>query len=198
MRLLLAAPDRDLLLTYKKLLSLGGLDVTDVFDGPQLVGSIAENSFDLVILDRSLPRMDYSDAMRLISERGIPSIVLLPRKVTPKVLLEKPGASSYMNFPFLPSDLSSRIAQVSEKAASEKTLSVGGAEIEVSCFRASDGTPYSNEEINILTALKDNAPFSVPHISAYINALNNKFERMGKSARVKYVTDEGYRLVNEL
>ena len=197
MRILLAAPDRDLLMTYKRLFELDSYTVTAVFDVPQAAVHIGEQRFDLAIVDRSLPRGGSKEILKRLNEKEIPSVLLIEHKITPNDLLEYSAASSYMSYPFFPYELKERAAEVLEKAGSKETLSVGESEINVSKFRSSDGTRFTNEEINILRAIKNGDKFDVRHISSYINALNNKFERMKKKTRVKYVLNEGYRLVNE-
>lgn len=76
-------------------------------------------------------------------------------------------------------------------------LSAGGLDITVKDFACKEGVRFTCEEINVLKALTKNESFDVRPISSYINSLNNKFERLKKSARIKYIMNEGYRLVNE-
>ena len=197
MKLLMAAPDRDLLMTYKKLFELDSYEVTTAFDGTQVVNKLSENTADFVILDRTLPRVDHSVVMKLIHEKKLPVIVLLRRKVTPQILLSSETACSYMNFPFFPGELREKVAEVREMAECNEMLSAGGLDITVKDFACKEGVRFTCEEINVLKALTKNESFDVRPISSYINSLNNKFERLKKSARIKYIMNEGYRLVNE-
>ena len=58
MRILIAAPDRDLLTAYDKLLTGSGHAVVTAFDGTQVMRLLAGRGVDLAILDRCLPRAD--------------------------------------------------------------------------------------------------------------------------------------------
>ncbi len=197
MKILIADSDRDLLLSYKKLLELSAHEVTTVFDGAQVILQLANTRFDIVLINRNIPRVDSKQIVKMLNEENIPVIVMLDQKITSGILLDRILANSYLSFPFLPHELSDRISDVMTKLSSKDTLSLSDVEIDVSTFKSTDGTRFANEEINILNALESSKPFEVRQIHSYINSLNNKFERANKKPRVKYVTNEGYRLVTE-
>lgn len=195
MKILLADSDRDLLISYKKLLEFESHEVITVFDGAQVILMIANNKFDVVILNKGIPRVDFKQIVKMLNDDNIPVIVLLDKKITSGMLLDNILANSYLSFPFLPYELSDRIKDVTSKMSKKDTLSFDDVEINVSSFRSSDGTRFTNEEINILSALLSGETFEVRQVHSYINSLNNKFERLDKKPRVKYVVNEGYRLV---
>ena len=195
MNILLADQERDLLLSYKQLLEYEGHKVTTVFDGIQAINILCEYKFDIVIINRDIPRVNCLDIVKQLNDNSIPSIVLMRGKVTPAILLDKKAASSYINFPFMPQELRQRIESVCKKSISTDTLTIDGVTINAAKFCTSDGTRFTNEEIDILTALSNGKDFELNNRSSYINAINNKFEQQKKSARVKYILNEGYRLV---
>ena len=59
MRVLFAVPDRDLLRCYDKLLEAAFGDVVTAFDGTQVLTMLIEEQYDIVVLDRKLPRVEH-------------------------------------------------------------------------------------------------------------------------------------------
>ena len=57
MKILFAAPDRDLLECFRKLLETDLGETVTAFDGTQVLTLLASESVDAVILDRDLPRV---------------------------------------------------------------------------------------------------------------------------------------------
>ena len=64
MRILLAASDRDLLESYQKLLTDAFGECVTAFDGTQVLADLAEERFDMVVLDRALPRVRHAELLR--------------------------------------------------------------------------------------------------------------------------------------
>ena len=77
MKLLFAAADRDLLRSYGELLTADGVEVVTAFDGTHVLALMEEQTFDVVVLDRDIPRVDHRRIVRRLKERGIPVILLL-------------------------------------------------------------------------------------------------------------------------
>lgn len=197
MRILFAAPDRDLLMTYERLLTIEDHSVTAVFDGAQTVRKLSGHRYDLVVLDRNIPGIDTVNIMKLIKTEHTPVLQLLSRKITPSVLMENNAADSYISFPFLPDEFMRRIKSIAERVGMDKSLTIDGVIINEGDFSSNDGTHFTNEEIDILHAVQNGSVLPISSVSAYINALNNKFAKLGKKTRIKYVMNEGYRLVKE-
>lgn len=196
MKLLFAGPDRDLLMTYKKLLEREGYEVTTAFDGVQTVEKLRGEPFGLIILDRRIPRVSCREVLIAVEAAKMPSILLLDGRLTPAELLSDVSACSYMRFPFFPHELLQRTAEVLERASSDEVLNVCGVEIITNKFRSRDGTRFTNEEINIIKASLAGKSTDIHGMSSYVNAINNKLEKLGKGSRIQYILDNGYRLVN--
>jgi two-component system cell cycle response regulator DivK len=49
------------------ILTAGGIDVTQAFDGPEALDKIKEKTFDLILLDIQLPGMDGIEVIRIIN-----------------------------------------------------------------------------------------------------------------------------------
>ena len=101
MRILLAAPDRDILMCYERLLSQEGHEVTTAFDGMQIPQLLAGSGPEAVILDLDLPGLVRSRILRMFAEDNIPVVALgeaLPENADAKNV-------SFLRYPFLPEEL---------------------------------------------------------------------------------------------
>lgn len=76
MRVLFAAADRDLLRCYEKLLPAGGAETVTSFDGTHVLKLLDEKSFDAVVLDRDIPRVDYRQILGRLKEKDTPTILI--------------------------------------------------------------------------------------------------------------------------
>ena len=195
MKILFADSDRDMLMVFKRLFELDGHEVTTVFDAPQVIRKAAQGHYDIAILNKGLPGEDSRQLIKLMKDNKTPTIMLLSQRVVPVMLMDACAADSYMSFPFFPEELKARADEVFKKASSSEQLNVDGLKINIGKFMSDSGVHYTNEEINILLAIQNGQSFDIRKVSAYINSLNNKFESAGMNTRIKYVINEGYRLV---
>ena len=197
MNVLLADSDRDLLQCYKKLLAMESHDVTTAFDGAQVFSLLKRKEFDIAIVEELLPRMEAGPLLQALRAERIPVIMLTSGSVNVKTLLlpEQPGA--YLSFPFLPEDLTELIRNIMEKSRSGEILSCGGVDVDVSgfCF-AGTGTRLTGGEIDLIRELRKPIRTAGKRTRVMIRALNEKLERLGKSARIIYEMGKGYTLVN--
>ena len=197
MKLLLAAPDRDLLTGLQTLLTLAHHEVRTAFDGLQTVTHVERELFDLVLLDLKLPRIDPFSIIRLQSEKRIPTVALSDRRTDVPMLLRPDLPTSYLSYPFLPEELLARIDAVHSKAVRQESLLFGDASVTLPDFCLSGGSRVTNEEIDVLTAIRDKTVPAINHPAAYVGALNEKLSRAEKAVRIQYIKEEGYRLVTD-
>ena len=100
-QVLLAAADRDLLACYQRILSDRFGETVTAFDGTQVFSLLGTGSFDLVILDEDLPRMDHQQLVNRINERNIPLIIL-----TTGLRQNANGQTAhFLPFPFTPEEI---------------------------------------------------------------------------------------------
>lgn len=99
MRILLAAPDRDLLGCYGKLLAADVGETVTAFDGTQVLSLLGTENFDVAVIDCSLPRVKTEVLTGRLKEHGIPVIILTNRHV------DDPNADAQISYPFNEEDL---------------------------------------------------------------------------------------------
>ena len=110
---------RELLDEY---LSGQGFQVTSVPDGPAMRNCLAENEFDLAILDVMLPGEDgLSLARRLRSTTRLPIIMLSARgEDVDRIIGLEVGADDYLAKPFNPRELLARVRAVLRRGSEDE------------------------------------------------------------------------------
>jgi DNA-binding response OmpR family regulator len=105
------------LLTYP--LRKEGYEVVPALDGPEALERLREATFDLVVLDVMLPRLDGFDVCRQIRSRSAVPIIMLTAKTEEidKVLGLELGADDYIPKPFSVREFRSRVKAVLRRAA---------------------------------------------------------------------------------
>ncbi|MGE5635722.1 MAG: response regulator [Nocardioidaceae bacterium] len=105
------------LLTYP--LRKEGYEVVSALDGREALERLRDDSFDLVVLDLMLPRVDGFDVCRQIRARSAVPIIMLTAKAEEfdKVLGLELGADDYITKPFSIREFRSRVKAVLRRAA---------------------------------------------------------------------------------
>lgn len=197
MKVLIADSDRDFLTSFKKLLEFSGNEVTTVFDGTQVLAKTANHSFDIVILNRSIPRVNSRNIVHILNGSHIPVIMLLGCKINSDILLDDVLANAYLSFPFFPYELTELTKEVTEKVQAKEKLEYADVTVDVSEFLLCGSVRVTNEEINVFRALTDKTELNAKRTEPYINSLNNKLKKLDKKLRIQYLIGEGYRLVTD-
>ena len=198
LKVLLADPNRDILLTYQKLFELRGDTAECAFDGTQALACLTRGGYQLVIVNSHLPRVRAEKIIGIAREQNIPCIALIDTHLRSSHLLSGVPACAFLSLPFSPDILFGYVDAILEKAAGNERFSVAGVAINVGRFCIEDsGTPLTSKEIDLLRALKDGPLIDVRHLSTYINALNNKLSAPGQAAKIRYVLEKGYCVVNQ-
>lgn len=118
MRILLTEDDHPLANTMLSMLRDDQNTVDWVDDGQQALNALLNESFDLAILDLTLPRVDGLDIVRQVREQGVelPIIILTARsELTEKLQGLDAGADDYLTKPFAMSELKARIRAVTRR-----------------------------------------------------------------------------------
>jgi two-component system OmpR family response regulator len=121
MNLLLIEDDVALAEEIAGSLSAQGFDVTRAADGVTGLAAATEHSFDLVITDRMLPRLEGLDIVRALRARGdeVPILVLSARDtVDDRVHGLRAGSDDYLGKPFALEELLARVESLLRRRSS--------------------------------------------------------------------------------
>ena len=114
-KILIVEDEEHILMALQDDLSLEGYEVAAATDGEQGLASAKDTTFDLIILDIMLPRMNGFDVCRQLRQSGIstPIIILSAKGLEiDKVLGLELGADDYITKPFSPRELTARIKAI--------------------------------------------------------------------------------------
>jgi len=118
-RILLADDERSIqtLLTFA--LQKDGYDVVVASNGAEAISRFKEQSFDLVVLDVMMPRIDGLEVCRRLRAQSAVPIIMLTAKSEEidKVLGLELGADDYITKPFSLRELSSRVRAMLRRAS---------------------------------------------------------------------------------
>lgn len=111
---------RDMVQEY---LSRQGFDITTAEDGTALRRIVAEQSFDLVLLDINMPGEDGLSLARFLREHHEVSIIMLTAagEIIDRVVGLEMGADDYITKPFDPRELLARIKSVLRRGGDSQT-----------------------------------------------------------------------------
>ncbi|AKL93756.1 transcriptional regulatory protein WalR [Clostridium aceticum] len=114
MKLLIIDDEKLLIKGLKKSLEQEGFEVFTAYDGEEGLRVFETNSFDLLILDLMLPRIDGITLCRMIRQHSEVPIIMLTAKDSDidKILGLELGADDYMTKPFNTRELIARIRAI--------------------------------------------------------------------------------------
>ncbi|WP_047258656.1 response regulator [Chromobacterium subtsugae] len=184
-RLLIVDDDPDLRDLLSDYLSRQGMIVAAVGDGDAMNRILAEQSFDILILDLMLPGTDGLTLCRdLRSRSSIPILMLTARgDELDRIIGLEMGADDYLPKPFNPRELLARVRsilrRVEEKRSNSALRSLQFAEwrLELGAQHLVDSggvvTPLSGGEFKLMQALAEN-PQRVMSRDQLMEAMNGK------------------------
>lgn len=196
MQVLFGAADRDLLQCYRLLLTDAERTVETAFDGAQVLTKLASQRFDLLILERGIPRVGSDRIVAKCVRDGLPVIELLPGPLTTQELLAPTPANAYLSHPFLPAELEELIDSVLQKTAGAEVLQFEGFAVYPAEFSL-ETLPVTAGELDVLSALHAGQAVRGERQSVFIRALNARMTRLGLRYRIRYQKNTGYRMVTE-
>lgn len=118
MRLLVVEDEITLCKTIAKGLHLSGYEVDQAYDGLTALDKVLTESYDLVLLDLSLPKMDGMDLLSHFRERDqtTPVLILSARsQIEDKVQGLDQGANDYLTKPFSFDELEARVRSLTRR-----------------------------------------------------------------------------------
>ena len=192
MKILTAHSDRDLLNCFTALLEKKGYSSVTAFDGTQVVRKIYTERPDIVLLEPELPLADVKKIIAVLDEERIPFVALTK---TPKRFVKGLAAYGFLVFPFCPSELYAAIDAIAAAIGSENAPVVDGTRVDMNSFLYR-GKRLTVDELDLLSSITEGKERAFD-VSETVESLNEKLESVKCRSRVKYILNEGYRLVND-
>ena len=164
MKLLLAEDTKDLNRAVSAILAHDGFEVDSTFDGEEALEHIKNNTYDGIILDIMMPKMDGLEVLRELRNLNIMTPVMLltaKAEVDDRVNGLDAGADDYLTKPFAMKELLARIRAMTRRKSdytqkqltfSDVTLSSGNFEL-----KCENTVSLSNKEFELMQLLILNA-----------------------------------------
>ena len=191
-------------LTYT--LEQDGYETDTAVDGQEALDLFRENSYDLVLLDVMLPKIDGLSVCQRIRESSNVPIIMLTAKGEDmdKILGLEYGADDYMTKPFNILEVRARIRSVLRRAGSQpvqaqkiirvhdmevnllkRTVTLGGNELRLTAkefdllqlFITNRGRPFSRREMLDAVWKQDDYAGDARTVDVHIRRLREKIER---------------------
>lgn len=162
-RILLVEDDIAISEMVQNYLVKDGFSVTPAFNGEEGIAIFLNNTFDIVILDIMMPKLDGMEVMRVLREKSLIPILIMSAKDSDvdKAVGLGLGADDYIAKPFSMIELSARI-----KAAIRRATRYSG----------NSENNYAKEKIAIHQLTIDLKSFSVVRNGNQINLTSKEFE----------------------
>ncbi len=199
MKILFADPDRDMLLSFRKIFEMNDYEVTTAFEGAQVLGYVVENKYDVLVLNSNVPHLQAMKIIQLVRKDGIPVVILNDHRTEATELMHEETASAYIKFPFFPSELLELVEDVIYKSRNGTSFDLYDVTVNEKefCFEGTD-VRLTRDEINLLKVLAESPLKNTKGMNTFVNVLNNKFRLLHKNVRIKYILQKGYVAVNEI
>ena len=122
-RILVCDDEKDIVSALRIYLSAEGYQVTETYDGKQLMEALAKEDYHLVILDIMLPQKDGIQVLSEIRARFNVPVILLSAKSEneDKIIGLNAGADDYITKPFHPEEVLARV-----KSQLRRYMELGG------------------------------------------------------------------------
>ncbi len=118
-KILVVDDERNLRIVVQKEMGRQGHDVETASDGEAAWGMLEENSFDVVLCDINMPRLDGIELLRRLRDKtqNPPEVIMLTGQATVESAIEamKLGAYDYLTKPYRITELSALVTQAADK-----------------------------------------------------------------------------------
>lgn len=220
MRLLLAEDEKSLSKAIVAILERNNYSVDAVYDGLEALEYLDSDTYDGLILDVMMPKMDGITVLKKIREKGsnIPVLILTAKsEIDDKVLGLDSGANDYLTKPFNTHELLARIRAMTRTSTLQTTsiLTMGNISLNTATFElSSPGGSFrlANKEFQMLELLMRNAGHlisterfmekiwgydsdaEISVVWVYISYLRKKLTALGANVQIKAARNAGYSL----
>ena len=220
MRLLLAEDEKSLSKAIVAILERNNYSVDAVYDGLEALEYLESSTYDGLILDVMMPKMDGITVLKKLREKGsnIPVLILTAKsELDDKVLGLDSGANDYLTKPFNTRELLARIRAMTRTGTAQTTsiLTMGNISLNTATFELSaPGGSFrlANKEFQMLEMLMRNAgrlilterlmekiwgydsEAEISVVWVYISYLRKKLAASGANVQIKATRNAGYSL----
>lgn len=220
MRLLLAEDEKSLSRAIIAILERNNYSADAVYDGLEALEYLESDTYDGLILDVMMPKMDGITVLKKLREKGnnIPVLMLTVKsEIDDKVLGLDSGANDYLTKPFNTRELLARIKAMTKTNTVQATsiLTMGNISLNTATFELSaPGGSFrlANKEFQMLEMLMRNAGRLIPTerfmekiwgydsdaeisvVWVYISYLRKKLTALGANVQIKAARNAGYSL----
>ena len=136
MKILYAEDERQLSMAVNEILKMEGFEVDPVYDGEEALEHLKKDSYDLVILDIMMPRLDGIKVLSIMRANGIfTPVMLLTAKAEVEDRIEglNEGADDYLAKPFAMGELVAHINAIARRNRDYRLKSVEIGNISLDC-----------------------------------------------------------------
>lgn len=220
MRLLLAEDEKSLSRAIIAILERNNYSADAVYDGLEALEYLESDTYDGLILDVMMPKMDGITVLKKLREKGnnIPVLMLTVKsEIDDKVLGLDSRANDYLTKPFNTRELLARIRAMTRTNTVQATsiLTMGNISLNTATFELSaPGGSFrlANKEFQMLEMLMRNAGRLIPTerfmekiwgydsdaeisvVWVYISYLRKKLTALGANVQIKAARNAGYSL----
>ena len=214
MKVLVVDDEKVLVKATRFNLEIDGYEVDAAYDGEEALSLIRENSYDVILLDLMLPKVDGLEVCRRVREFSNVPIIMLTAKTgdTDKLIGFEYGADDYITKPFSLMELKARIRAILRRSGnserqesiqrivrgeieldgSERSVAVNGRAVELTVkefdllelFMRNPGRVYSRENL-LSTVWGLDSPGDIRTVDVHIRHLREKIE--SDSAHPEYI-----------
>ena len=220
MNILLVEDEKSLSNAVKRILEQKGYFVDAVYDGLSAIDYAKGMTYNLIILDVMLPKLDGFEVVRILRKDGVntPVLMLTARTtVTDKVTGLNNGADDYMTKPFDIDELLARVAALTRRTGEVVIeelrygdISLNAKSAELSCGTSS--VQLSKKEFEVLKMFMYNPKMTITkdalivnvwgaesdatdnNVEVYISFLRKKLKFLKSKTTIKNIQRIGYRL----
>ena len=220
MNILIVEDEAALAGAVEHILQKAGNTTDWVADGQTALDYIRGFSYDLVLLDIMLPRLDGLSVLRQIRRGGIatPVLMLTARTTVPdKVTGLNAGADDYLTKPFDPEELLARVRAMTRRKGTvilneiqfedltldlntvtlrrgERNVQLSPKEFQIAKLMLSEPQMTFPKELLITRAWGMDSEATDNNVEAYISFLRKKLRYLGSKVTIKNLQKIGYRL----
>ena len=219
MRLLLAEDERSLSKAIATILQKNHYSVDTVYDGEDALAYMKSTSYDGVILDIMMPKMDGIAVLKQVRESGIRTPILIlsvKSEIDDKVLGLDSGANDYLTKPFSAKELLARLRVLTRAVGTQTScLHVGNVTLDCATFELTTqqgSYKLANKEFQMLEMLMRNPRHLISTerfmeaiwgydseaelnvVWVYISYLRKKLAALNANVQIKAQRNSGYSL----